>query len=258
MLNVQTWIPVAAWRASRLPLARFMPLALLIAGAAASHADRALQETLIRFPVAFLLVAQFRLWDDIVDRARDRLHHPDRVLTDVDAIGAFLLTATLLGVVNVTAVALLNGAGPMVGLLMLHALLAAWYGLRTKRDLWHAHALLLKYPAFVLILSTEPASLPVAAGAALIYAAMCMFELFQRRRDVGRQLVGEVLLVSHTAVLCVLPVMLAPSSASSLVCAGSLLALGLALLRGEGSGYGRYVPFATAAAALWAIKGGIA
>src|SRR5262245_41007614 len=45
-----------------------------------------------RLALASTLVLQFRLWDDLADRDRDRQHHPDRILPRARSIGTFHAT----------------------------------------------------------------------------------------------------------------------------------------------------------------------
>ena len=63
----------------RFRLRLFIPLALLIA-AAAIVPPASWTSFAIDFAVALLLLAQFRMWDDLADRGRDRIEHPGRVL----------------------------------------------------------------------------------------------------------------------------------------------------------------------------------
>src|SRR5690606_33350878 len=75
---------LGAWRAQRLPLVRYAPLALLIAWAGCGNAIASVRG-LLGFVLASGFIAQYRLWDDLVDRVRDRSVHPERVLARVAA-----------------------------------------------------------------------------------------------------------------------------------------------------------------------------
>jgi hypothetical protein len=74
---------IGAWRAQRLPLARFGLLALLLAWAAGADTMTA-AGALASIVLALSLVAQCRLWDDLVDRERDRRAQPERLLGQRD------------------------------------------------------------------------------------------------------------------------------------------------------------------------------
>ena len=249
--------PIVAWRVSRLPLARFVPLAVLIAWAATGHGERALPEILPRIALAFMLVAQFRLWDDIVDRGRDRVMHPERVLARAVALQEFVLTCTLLGAVNTAAVAILNGLYGALGLLALDALLAAWYRLPRTSEHLHLHGLLLKYPAFVLLLAPETArSAATATSALALYCGMCAFELLDRPpgRALGRE--ACLLLALHALCLAACAPLLAAGVTAYAVALGTLLAIAGSAMAGQRIGWSAHVALAASAAVLYIIQGG--
>jgi 4-hydroxybenzoate polyprenyltransferase len=103
-----------AWRATRLPLALYVPFALLLALAAAGGLLGS-QRGLATAALAFALVAQFRLWDDLVDRERDRRVHPQRVLARTRSAASFRRFAVALGIGNTLGLAALNGPWHGVG-----------------------------------------------------------------------------------------------------------------------------------------------
>src|ERR1700687_4591304 len=72
---------LAAYGGERIAKAHIALAVLLVAalGFVAEAPARAL-EAATRLILAALLVAQFRLWDDLDDRAHDRVHHAERVL----------------------------------------------------------------------------------------------------------------------------------------------------------------------------------
>jgi hypothetical protein len=165
---------IGAWRAQRLPLARFGLLALLLAWAADTMTGA---RALASIVLALSLVAQCRLWDDLIDRERDRLAHPQRLLAAGEAPGPFVAAVALLAAANALALGLLCGWSRSLAAALLFALLALWYRWHRARGLLHAHVLLLKYPAFVLLLAASPLAARAAAGAIVVYAAMCAFEI---------------------------------------------------------------------------------
>jgi len=95
---------IGAWRAQRLPLARFVPLAVLIAWAAGGSTV-ATARGLALIGLALSLIAQCRLWDDLVDRDRDRSAHPERLLAARGPIDVYVNAVIGLGAVNAVALA---------------------------------------------------------------------------------------------------------------------------------------------------------
>ncbi len=173
---------IGAWRAQRLPLARYVPLAMLIAWAACGSAI-ATARGLALTGLALSLIAQCRLWDDLVDRHRDRSAHPERLLAAGGTMDGYVNAVIVLGAVNAIALALLLAWPHALGALTLFAALALWYRRHRARGLVHAHVLLLKYPAFVLLLAGSPFANQTLAAALTVYAAMCAFEIMDAHLD---------------------------------------------------------------------------
>lgn len=173
---------IGAWRAQRLPLARYLPLAMLIAWAACGSAI-ATARGLAFIGLALSLIAQCRLWDDLVDRDRDRSAHPERLLAAGVTIESYVNAVIVLAAGNAVALALLLAWPHALGAVMLFAALALWYRCHRARGLVHAHVLLLKYPVFVLLLAGSPFTNPTLAAALAVYAAMCAFEIMDAHLD---------------------------------------------------------------------------
>ena len=93
-----------------------------------------------------ILVVQFRLWDDLEDRARDRVAHPARVLVDAAAEPfRILLFVLMLAAAALSA----QQASALAATLALNA--AFWCAYRLARPRisvngWRFGLLLLKYP----------------------------------------------------------------------------------------------------------------
>ena len=68
----------------------FVPAALGIAAAARVASSGSDSSWLVDGTLALLLIAQFRLWDDLADREVDRLAHPERVLVRAERIGPYV------------------------------------------------------------------------------------------------------------------------------------------------------------------------
>jgi 4-hydroxybenzoate polyprenyltransferase len=126
---------------------------------------------------ALLLLAQFRLWDDLADRERDRQTKPERVLVRVSAIGPFVAVCLALALINLTlAVVSGRGSTSVVACLLLNAAAAAWYAWRpARRTLATDLVLLVKYPWFVIVIAAGSGA-QIAVAALAVYAAACAFE----------------------------------------------------------------------------------
>jgi len=144
---------IHAWRESRMPVARFVPLALLVAwaGVAAGAADAA--HGVGAFVLAYTLICQYRLWDDIADRERDAREHPQRTA----AIGPLIAASATLTAFNAVALGVMNGGPHAIAALVLGALVLAWYRIHRARGFVHAVVLMFKYPAFVALLAAPAA-----------------------------------------------------------------------------------------------------
>jgi 4-hydroxybenzoate polyprenyltransferase len=168
-------------------LAVLLPLALVLAALRekASH----LVQFAIAFAMAFLLVLQFRLWDDLCDVERDRVEHSERVLGRSAALWPFWGLFGLLMAINLFLAALVRGSWAAAMLLGTHVLLAAWYGARSQLP-WlpvvNYHIVLLKYPLFVWMLGAISAADIFNPrhfiSAALVYLALCIYEVAHDRQ----------------------------------------------------------------------------
>jgi 4-hydroxybenzoate polyprenyltransferase len=167
-----------AYAAERLPLRLLVPVATLLAlasamagwpGAAAFAADAG---------IALLLFMQFRLWDDLADRHRDRVRHPDRTLCGAASPLPIVWACLALAVVNL-AIASARGGVAFWTLAGFHLALGGFYLLRGRRTAVADHLLLVKYPALVLVLAgPRAAAAPVATAGAMtaVYLAACAYE----------------------------------------------------------------------------------
>jgi hypothetical protein len=159
----------------------FVPAALLIALAARIGSPLDPIRWSLESLLALLLLAQFRLWDDLADRERDRSAHPERVLVRSARVTPFVAVCAGLAFLNVLLLLMWNGAGGAVVLLALDAAAAGWYAWRPDHRTATSDLVLLgKYPAFALLIA-GPSTwfVPHAWLAALaIYAGACVFEVW--------------------------------------------------------------------------------
>jgi 4-hydroxybenzoate polyprenyltransferase len=157
-----------------------IPAAILIAlGANAGHAID-LARLVGSAALVLLLLAQFRLWDDLADLAIDRSRHPERLLSRAAHVEGFVVFVLLLATANVAVAAWLSGPVGVVILLLLNAATAVWYAARSShRTLVGDLIILTKYPVFVFVVagSTSPSPAQVTAAIAT-YAAACVFDVW--------------------------------------------------------------------------------
>lgn len=165
----------------RLPPRMFVPLAALIALAGRIDVvPTSASGLLADGTVVLLLLAQFRLWDDLADRRRDAVEHPQRVLVRAPSDTMFRVACLILSAVNAATLAIVYESSlALVTFVTLTSGMALWYTTRGPRSLAADHVLLLKYPAFVLIVAAgRHVAHPglVACSAAAIYLAACVYE----------------------------------------------------------------------------------
>ena len=172
---------LGAWRATRVPLPRYLGLAAFLAWAALCADVTHFAQAATVFVFAFTLVLQFRLWDDLADRTLDRSAHPERILAAAEGVKPFVAAVWLLGGGNALGLASSFETSIGLGFVILNIATAAWYGSHRERGLTHVLVLHLKYPAFVLLLApAHTAALAIAAAS--VYAALVAFELLDADR----------------------------------------------------------------------------
>ena len=171
---------LAYWR-ERLPMRTFGPIAAAIALPSQFPAFRGAGAFAIDTSICWLLLAQFRLWDDIVDRERDRERYPHRVLTRTAHIGGYIAACAALASIN--ALVLRFRERPDVTLPLLAALtlaLAVGYT-QPARSSGLDLLRLAKYPVFVLLVAMDRppgATLMVLSAAILAFVAAFTYEVW--------------------------------------------------------------------------------
>jgi hypothetical protein len=127
--------------------------------------------------ISLCLVASFRIWDDVMDRERDGLAHPERVVVRATSIAPLAIASSSVALAG--AIVLLRGPGAGSVLLMIAfaGVLVVWYAVRQARSAAGDRLLLLKYPIFTLALIGPAPLTPRAAASALgVYLAACIYE----------------------------------------------------------------------------------
>ena len=172
---------IAAYFRERFPLAVFAPVCLTLTAAALWSVSAA---DVFRVAVALLLgialVVQFRLWDDLEDRTRDRATHPTRVLVNAPA-GPFRLLQIVLAAFVIALCASQQAA--LVSALALNA--SGWCAYRLVRrrlpsNAWRFGLLPLKYPGFVAVMAAflgDVIPVRLAVAVATTYVCASGYEL---------------------------------------------------------------------------------
>lgn len=190
----------------------YVPLAVFLWAASAIGAQAIPWQRLAAAVLtSLLLLFQFRVWDDLADRNRDAVEHPDRVLPASAHVGKYRSLVIAVAIVNTVLVTLLATPLHATALLLANLVFLIWYGwLRehVERRLLQSHAVLLKYPAFVFVLSGFVAvrsAIYLGASMLITYFAICIYEIVHDpvlRRD-RRSL---PLLAAETAIVVLAPI----------------------------------------------------
>lgn len=177
-----------AYLAERLPAQVFVPLAggLALAG---RGFENGISSFINDAGLALLLLAQYRLWDDLADRRQDALTHPDRVLIRAQSILPVVTLCLALAAASLGVALVLDRSESAAMIAGLAAAAGAWYAVRTPRTALDDLVRLAKYPVMVLIvggsrLLSHPARL--FATAAGVYAAGCAYEAWHDPSSFGR------------------------------------------------------------------------
>ena len=196
---------LAAYIPERLPVRLMLPVSAALALAASGGRWDRPDALAMAFATAWLLVAQFRTWDDLADLPRDRVAHPHRVLVTAASTGPVRRLCIAHAVVNTGWIAARDGFGlTLVLFAALNGALAAWYARRGPRTAGSDHLLLAKYPAIVAIVAGDRAvAHPGRAllAMATVYLAACVYEAWHDRTSPAN---GSRLLVASEAVLLVI------------------------------------------------------
>jgi hypothetical protein len=221
---------LAAYVRQRYPARIYLPLAVFLAAAATTGARGigALQLAATAL-LAYTLVFQFRLWDDLSDRESDRVVHPRRVLARDDRTAPFTALLAAAAAANVSLLASKpDGALRVGGFVLLTVGVAGWYRWRKTQRVNAVvgyHVVLLKYPALALLISPPgPAERRHSqlVAAALVYLCFCVFEVLHDDRLRSARGVGPVL-AFESVLLAGAPMLLwTPRTQATLILAAAV------------------------------------
>lgn len=202
-----------AYLASRLlTVPMLVLLALLLSAAWFPSLPDSIPNMGLPIALTILLISMFRLWDDLADLSQDRIKHPDRVLCVTVHEKSFQQFCMLLGAT--TLVLLLSSANlqASIGFAGLTILFVLFYKL-PWRDAWPRvsyHLLMLKYPCFVLLISTcdhrtlDSSDSSRLILALLVYLLLCIYEVLHDpalRSDARCRQIAGIELVSAAGLV---------------------------------------------------------
>ena len=169
---------IVRYLAQRARLSVFVPLSLLLAATGrVMHPGGfgALDDFVISAGIALALVLAFRVWDDLEDRDRDIIEHPDRVMVSAPSSTPFVALSGALTLIAAVAVAATRPVAlPLEAITAASIALTVWYRVRGNNR--HTFVVLLKYPAIAAVVAPAGAPpSPIALG--LLYLAVCAFEV---------------------------------------------------------------------------------
>lgn len=194
-----------AYLAERFPPHVFVPLAIIVAAAATGGVWGGPRTLANDFVLALLLLAQYRIWDDLADRHLDRIAHPSRVLVRAESTTSAIALGVALAAASLSVVLVRDGAGlSLATLIGLTGLLSAWYTWRGSRTTAGDHLLLTKYPAIVVIVSGDRIAHRLAFALCTmvaVYLAACVYEAWH---DPSSPASGHPLLVACEAIIFIL------------------------------------------------------
>ena len=180
---------VLAYARERLTPDRLLPAVLLVVVATLAGKGWTGSEALSMDTVlALALVITFRIWDDVMDRDRDRIKHPDRVVVRASSTTPLVVTSWVLATWTLLTLEDRRATQSVALLVIYAAVLAASYAVRlpavasakagTARSPATDRILLLKYGVFTLALIGFPAALTARGlvSAASAFAVACVYE----------------------------------------------------------------------------------
>ena len=179
---------LAAYLGERFKAAIFGPAAVVHTAAAVWAAGIGVGAASVAttFGLAVVLLLQFRLWDDLEDRERDRRLHPARVLVRADPT-PFRHACMVLAAANVVLLVIAGSRDAVQGLICLDVFFGIAYGPVGRRlydRIWRFQILLLKYPVFVYVLAVglgAPIRVRLLISAVAVYLCACAYEALHDR-----------------------------------------------------------------------------
>jgi hypothetical protein len=206
---LRLWIKeITSYIRTRLPARIYFPLALFLYTAGVAAGRRLDGPSFVLGPVlAYGLVFQFRLWDDLNCREEDRLKHPERVLPKAKSLVPFRALLAVAFALN-CALILIAPYRKLFAFLLLNGAFFVWY--RWGQSLSHSqtanfHILLAKYPIFIYLLSDQIKIIPLFLSGLVVYLCFCVYEvLHDPKLWAGARTVLAIEMLALTVVHCLM------------------------------------------------------
>lgn len=138
----------------------------------------------VRILALAILVVQFRLWDDLMDRDYDRIHHPERLLARHPDLWPFQLLSMLSLIVSGTLIGWQFGERGLIAYVALLCLLLLVYigPFQLLRRLpVRSQLVLIKYPTFLAIIAPCALCPRLVVVAMLAYGVLTVHEWIDDR-----------------------------------------------------------------------------
>ena len=183
---------IRAYCSERLPVRRMAPLVLLLTAAAQTGRRSTPAGFAVDALLASLLAAEFRVWDDLADRRRDAISHPERALVRTKTIQPAIVLGAVLGCAALSLMAFRPVSRlPLIILVLLHAAVAVCYRARDARTLATDQVLLARYPAFVFIISRSSGAAPGFSLSLAMTAAFLALSIYEGLHDRTSPIAGR-------------------------------------------------------------------
>ena len=170
---------LVAYARERLTPGRLLPAGLLVlVSGAIGRGWSGLEALAADTAAAFGLVVSFRVWDDLMDRERDRVAHPDRVLVRAGSTSPLWTAAAVMAAGAAAVLWATRGVSSVMFLAAYTLVLASAYAAAGPRTAARDRILLLKYAVFTLALIGLPAAATTRGllSAAAAFVAACIYE----------------------------------------------------------------------------------
>lgn len=191
---------ITSYVRTRFPARIYLFLALFLCTAGAGSSEGLVSSGFIpAVALAYTLMLQFRLWDDLESLEEDRAQHPDRILSKAASLVPSRAFLILLFTLNTVLLSLRADFVPRIaGFLLLSGGFFCWYRGRRRlapNKLADGHLILLKYPLFVYLV-TEPAQasfVSLAVSMSVVYLCFCIYEILHDRSVGGLPAARKIL-----------------------------------------------------------------
>jgi hypothetical protein len=180
---------------SRLAIARIALLWLVLSvGAVLLSPALSFTSAIFSIVLMAILIVQFRLWDDLVDRHVDAATHPQRILVNTPHVQQLTYLCGGLCVPAALALSYFDNTHWLVYGVLLVAMAIFYATVFALPRLVRAHLVLLKYPIFIWLCAWNANPMQWLRYGMAVYFALCLYEIVSdaalRRGKIWRWLVA--------------------------------------------------------------------